>query len=216
MKAWPLPNTKVRNESYGWHMQYLTIIGLSLATATFLVGLLADVTSSPRLFAIKNTLSVASAPMEILISILYWGLKTVRCPLDRLLSPMTYMYQFDQRLVLPDWAPVLPLHSDLAFHAIPAASLAIDLLFFSPPYTVAAVPAFALSGSIAIGYWFWIEMCYAHNGFYPYPIFQVLDIPGRIGLFAGSAVVMTLSTLTLKWLYTVVNGKAMDEKHRPS
>lgn len=65
------------NDSYGWHMQYLTIIGLSLSTATFAVGLLADLTMSKRLFEAKNALSVASAPMECLISLLYWSLRTV-------------------------------------------------------------------------------------------------------------------------------------------
>lgn len=65
------------NDSYGWHMQYLTILGLSLATATFAVGLLADVTLSPALFAVKNALSVASAPMQVLISLLYWSLQLV-------------------------------------------------------------------------------------------------------------------------------------------
>lgn len=65
------------NDSYGWHMQYLTIIGLALATATFTVGLLADLTLSHRLFQLKNFLSVASAPIECLISVLYWGLRAV-------------------------------------------------------------------------------------------------------------------------------------------
>ena len=59
-------------------MQYLTIIGLSLATATFTVGLLADFTLNHTLFQVKNALSVASAPMEVLLSILYWGLRAVR------------------------------------------------------------------------------------------------------------------------------------------
>jgi hypothetical protein len=59
------------NDSYGWHMQYLTIIGLSLSTLTFTAGLLADITLSNRLFRVKNALSVASAPLELLISILY-------------------------------------------------------------------------------------------------------------------------------------------------
>lgn len=61
-------------------MQYLTIIGLSLATATFAVGLLADLTMSNTLFQAKNALSVASAPMEVLISLLYWGLRGVSVP----------------------------------------------------------------------------------------------------------------------------------------
>lgn len=65
------------NEAYGWHFQYLTVIGLSLSTLTFAIGLLADVTLSARLFLIKNLLSICSAPLEVLISILYWGLRVV-------------------------------------------------------------------------------------------------------------------------------------------
>jgi hypothetical protein len=65
------------NDSYGWHFQYLTIIGLALSTLTFAFGLLADITLSRRLFAVKNALSVASAPIECLITILYWGLRAV-------------------------------------------------------------------------------------------------------------------------------------------
>lgn len=41
---------------------------------------------------------------------------------------------------------------------------------------------------------------------YPYPIFEQLPTPGRIGLFSLSAVVMALSTSTLKWLYGRTNG----------
>lgn len=68
------------NDSYGWHWQYLTIIGLTLATASFAFGLLADLTSgslSSNLFATKNTLSLCSAPLEVLISILYWGISAI-------------------------------------------------------------------------------------------------------------------------------------------
>jgi len=55
-----------RNDSYGWHFQYLTIIGLALAMLTFVFGSLADITASRRLFVVKNALSVYSAPLEIL------------------------------------------------------------------------------------------------------------------------------------------------------
>lgn len=67
----------LRNEAYGWHFQYLTVIGLSLSTLTFIFAILADVTLSRRLFLIKNLLSVCSAPLEVLISVLYWGLRLV-------------------------------------------------------------------------------------------------------------------------------------------
>ena len=52
---------------------------------------------------------------------------------------------------------------------------------------------------------------------YPYPIFDV-EPKLRLGLFAGSAVVMTLSTMALKWLYTQVNGvpgKIRNDKSTP-
>jgi len=65
------------NEAYGWHFQYLTVIGLGLSTLTFACGLLADLTLSRRLFLAKNILSVCSCPMEVLISVLYWGLRMV-------------------------------------------------------------------------------------------------------------------------------------------
>ncbi len=68
----------------------------------------------------------------------------------------------------------------------------------------------ALSTGIAFGYWFWVEQCYKHNGFYPYPIFDKVDFVGRIGLFVLSAVVMTGSTVMLKRLYAVLNGKIME------
>ncbi|KAL1588209.1 hypothetical protein WHR41_02953 [Cladosporium halotolerans] len=188
--AYLVLNPNPINDSYGWHFQYLTIIGLALSTATFAFGLLADLTLSRRLFAVKNALSVASAPIECLITILYWGLRAI-----------------DTSLVLPPWAPVLLLRDDLSFHFMPAFTLTLDLLFFSPPYAIAALPALALSGAIAFGYWFWIEQCFTYNQFYPYPIFDVLDTPGRVGLFAASAGLMALATGALVWLYGVVNGR---------
>lgn len=84
--------------------------------------------------------------------------------------------------------------------------LLVDLLFFSPPWTITVVPALGLSAGIAFTYWFWIELCYSRNGFYPYPLFEILGTGERVGLFGGSAVVMTASTVVLKWVYGRVNG----------
>ena len=134
------------NDSYGWHWQYLTILGLTVAYATFVVGLLADLTLSPKLFLIKNTLSLCSAPLEVLISILYWGI----CAIDR-------------DLVVPPDMHLAPL-ADVGFHAAPSILLVIDLLFLSPPWTINALPAMGLSSMIAVAYWAWVEQCYKHNG----------------------------------------------------
>lgn len=176
------------NQAYGWHFQYLTIIGLLLATLTFLSGLLADLTLSPVLFHTKNVLSMCSAPLEVLISLLYWGLRAV-----------------NPELVVPKELE-LPLPPDLSFHLAPSAFLVLDLLFLSPPWTITVGPAFGLSGVIAFGYWFWIERCFEKNGFYPYPIFELLEFEGRVGLFGASAALMAVSTAVLSWVYRVVNG----------
>ncbi|CAD6585162.1 MAG: hypothetical protein ASARMPREDX12_001923 [Alectoria sarmentosa] len=177
------------NDSYGWHFQFLTIIGLALAVLTFFAGALADLSTSPALFRLKNTLSICTTPLQVLISILYWTLRTV-----------------DKSLVIPDWAQ-LPLLADLSFHAFPSILLTADLLLFSPPWTVSATQAFALSSAIAFLYWPWVETCAQHNGYYPYPIFDLVGTKGRVGLFTMSALVMTGSTVMLKALYEKVNGK---------
>lgn len=134
------------NESYGWHAQYLTIIGLTIATGTFICGLLADITLSPTLFLIKNALSLCSAPLEVMISVLYWGI----CAIDRKLLVPPEIY-------ISPWA-------DVGFHAMPAILLTVDLLFFSPPWTIHTLPAMGLSSVLAVSYWAWVEQCYKMNG----------------------------------------------------
>ena len=133
------------NESYGWHWQYLTIIGLTIAMATFIFGFLADIMLSPKLFMIKNTLSLCSAPLEVLISILYWGISAI-----------------DKTLVVPAEIHIAPW-ADVSFHAMPAILLVVDLLFLSPPWTITAFPAMGLSSLLAVLYWAWVEQCYKHN-----------------------------------------------------
>ncbi|KAI2616603.1 FAR-17a/AIG1-like protein [Hypoxylon sp. NC1633] len=190
LATWDTP----MSAAFGGHYQFLTIIGLTLASCTFVVGLLADVTLSPRLFELKNILSVCSAPLEVLISILYWGL----CAIDKsLVFPPDFQLEF-----LPDFG----------FHAAPALFLAIDLLFLSPPWTIHGYSALALSEFLAFLYWFWVEYCFSHNGWYPYPIFGILNTWQRALLFTFSASLMTGSTMILKWTYGRVNGIEKFEK----
>jgi hypothetical protein len=134
------------NDSYGWHYQFLTIIGLTIATGTFVFGLLADLTLSPKLFMIKNGLSLCSAPLEVVISLLYWGISAI-----------------DKSLVVPPDVNI-SLYADVGFHAMPAILLTLDLLFFSPPWTIRALPTMGLSSVLASSYWIWVNQCYEYNG----------------------------------------------------
>ena len=100
--------------------------------------------------------------------------------------------------------------ADLSFHFFPPLFLAFDFLLLSPPWNISAKSAVTLSTTLAFGYWFWVEQCYKQNGFYPYPIFEQVDLIGRVGLFALSALLMTGSTVMLKQLYWTLNGKIME------
>lgn len=132
--------------SHGGQFQYLTIIGLSLATITFTLGLLADIMLSPRLFALKNALAVCSTPLEVLVSTLYGGLTAI-----------------DKTLVVPPELE-LPLLPDIGFHAMPAIMLSLDLILLSPPWTIKSYNALTLSLALAFAYWGWVEYCFTKNG----------------------------------------------------
>lgn len=162
----------------------------SLSTITFTFGLLADISLSPKLFYIKNALGVASAPLEILITLLYWSLRAI-----------------DPKLVVPEFAPPLAPIADLGFHLVPSAVMLIDVMFFSPPWTISTLPAIGLSSTIAVTYWFWVEECQKHNGYYPYPLFDAAGHNGRLALFVMSAVIMSAGTMALSRTYGLVNGR---------
>ena len=55
------------------------------------------------------------------------------------------------------------------------------------------------------------EICYSHNGYYPYPLFAVLTTYQRIGLFAISGVTMWVAGGALRALYAWVNGYELTE-----
>jgi len=55
------------------------------------------------------------------------------------------------------------------------------------------------------------EICYSHNGYYPYPIFALLSTYQRIGLFALSGATMWVAGGALRALYAYVNGYELTE-----
>ena len=134
--------------SVGGDFQFLTILGLALSLVTFSVGLVADLSLTRQVFEAKNFLAICVAPLEMLISVLYWSL----CAIDRdLLYPPGL-----------DLSP--PLLPDIGFHLAPAAFLTLDLLLFSPPWTIRGQEAMILSLCIAFFYWIWVEYCFSYNG----------------------------------------------------
>ena len=142
LTVWDTPIAR----SYGWHMQFLTIIGLSASLIAFVLGALADITLSPTPFQAKNAVAVLATPLEVVISILYWGLRLI-----------------DPKLLMPDdfYLHIVP---DMGFHLAPAVLLSLDLVLLSPPWTIPAYGIMAISTVIAFAYWYWVELCFSHNG----------------------------------------------------
>ncbi|KAH6961057.1 hypothetical protein HG530_004808 [Fusarium avenaceum] len=195
LTVWDTPIAK----SYGWHLQFLTIIGLSVSLLAFVLGALADITSSHTLFQAKNAVAVIATPMEVVISILYWGLRLI-----------------DPKLLIPDdiYIDIIP---DVGFHLAPAVLLSLDLVLLSPPWTIPAYGVMTIGTVLAFGYWYWVELCFSHNGWYPYPLFELLSTTQRAMLFTFAAVLVTVSSSGLKWVYGRVNGYegAQRNAHKP-
>lgn len=132
--------------AYGWHFQFLTIIGLAASLLAFSLGILADLTLNPQLFKAKNTVSVVATPLEVVISLLYGGINLINPEL---------LFQGDFQLgILPD----------VGFHLAPAVFLTLDLLLLSPPWTIPAYGTMSLATVLAFAYWYWVELCFKHNG----------------------------------------------------
>lgn len=102
--------------TFGGSYQFLTILGLACSGITYVIAVVADLTLNPTLFKVKNVLSIAVTPLEVLISILYGTISAI----DRnLLAPPEYR---------------LPFLPDFGFHGMPAVLLTLDLLLLSPPW----------------------------------------------------------------------------------
>lgn len=82
--------------------------------------------------------------------------------------------------------------------------------------SILSAPYFGCLRAVAVGdwgggclWWLW-DGWLIIGGRYPYPLFDALSPPWRAVLFAGSALLMTLSTACLKWAYGRVNGYGVE------
>ncbi|KAH8901255.1 integral membrane protein [Thozetella sp. PMI_491] len=184
-----IPNiTNPLHQGFGGSYQFLTFIGLTASTLTFWFALLADTFGSKQLLAAKNMLAILAASLEVLIGILYWSLRAI-----------------DKSLVVPP-GHELPFLPDLGFHAMPAIVMTLDLILLGPPWTIKAHSAATLGSVFTLLYWAWIEYCFSRNGWYPYPLLMTLSVWQKSVLCAVIALLLTSSTMLLKWVSSLGNG----------
>ncbi|KAK4074743.1 uncharacterized protein Triagg1_4892 [Trichoderma aggressivum f. europaeum] len=154
------------------------------------LGALTDITSNSTIFKIKSALSVLGAPLEVTVTILYWGIVAMG------------------RNLIVQAGFKLPLLLNLGFHFAPAIFQSLDYILFSPPWTLPTSGLVALSATFAYAYRCWVDYSHSRNGWYPYPLLKVLNTPQQLLLHALTGVLVFASSRVLNWVYTKANGSA--------
>lgn len=181
--VWTLYVPNPLRNGFGGPFQFLTIISLTLSYATFAAGLLADLTRNRHLVACRAAFSLCATPLEVLVTLLYWGLAA-----------------YDRELLTPPEHKI-PILLDLSLHALPAVLLVLDFMYLSPAWGTTALRSVAVDCSIAAAYLTWLEYCFSRNHWYPYPLLLVLSPEQKVLLTAVSALLMVASTTSLQWIH---------------
>lgn len=184
------------NNSYGWHFQYLTILGLSLALLTMMVSLISDILPSVTIIRdIKGTISCLAVPVESSISILYWTIHAI-----------------DPALLLPPDAPYIDPFTDMTLHLFPTVFLWADMLLFAPMPTVEGrgvlyhPQPLLLTGLFAASYSLWIEKTKKENGYYPYPMMDQMTTLQRTLLEVGAGLMCYGAFHAANYLFRAIRG----------
>ncbi|KAI7899693.1 FAR-17a/AIG1-like protein [Cokeromyces recurvatus] len=171
---------------FGGQYQYLTILGLTIATIAFTLKII-------RYFipkfstVIYEIITNIATPLEGLISVLYWS-----------------MMLLDPHLLIPKDLPGIPLILDCTLHLFPAVFLWIDFLAFDIDFKrsnthVGMISAFTLF------YFAWSWYCQHVNGYWAYPFLAEFTLFMRIGFFVGSGL--------LCWGMYEIGAKIHDKIH---
>ncbi|KAI9275893.1 FAR-17a/AIG1-like protein [Phascolomyces articulosus] len=153
---------------FGGHFQYLTILGLTVATFAFLLKLLALLL--PKVFeAAYETVSNLALPLEGLISTLYWGMGLI-----------------DPHFITPKDMPPIPLVVDCALHLFPAMFLWFDFLIFNNEFK-RSVRHIAMLYGFGFSYYVWSGVCHSRNSHYPYPFLDQMSEFQRVLFYFISA-----------------------------
>ncbi|KAK7204624.1 FAR-17a/AIG1-like protein [Myxozyma melibiosi] len=181
------------NRSYGGQLQFLTILGVVFSYITVTIGLMGHIMDSQSLIATKNRFLLIAAPVEVLISVLYGSI-----------------FLYDKKLLVPDNIDaVLPPLVDFGLHGAPSILLLVDYFVFTSNWIIHPAATFVLYSSLGVGYWFWTQKTYAMNGFYPYPLLEIVTTPQRIGIFAVSIIILFSIYLTLRKIHMAIHGKKL-------
>ena len=199
--VWIVKHPNKMNAAYGWHFQYLTILTLTLAYATFVLAVVLDILpTNPKtslgkavVFAVRATkriFLIISAPAECLVSLIYWPLHFID---PTLLAP-------------PELVAAFPLTADLSMHALPTILLLVEVFAFSGAFDASAATGASIYLGYGTGYYAWMTHCAGKNGWYPYPMLDAMTEPQRAAVVYGAVALAFGAFLALKATHAKVHG----------
>lgn len=183
------------NQTYGSHAQYLTILGLGLAHFAQIIGIFATILNCSKLRCVKQSLDIVVAPMEALISILYWSIKAVDPGL----------------LIDPRIAVVPPMWLDICMHFLPTVVELFDVILFNPQWNMSFLTSLVMFSPVGYFYWWWTHFTYEQNGFFPYPLLGLVDDFQRVQIFIGSVVIVSITQQVIKQVQKLRGSPAKEK-----
>ncbi|KEI38834.1 uncharacterized protein L969DRAFT_50428 [Mixia osmundae IAM 14324] len=178
----PSPLSDFAAKQYGGQSVYLTVVGLAITWIYFALALHRDFTDSRAAEINAQAFGAVAVPLETLISILYWGIKTAKPEL----------------MIPPIEALVLPIKLDLALHLMPVVLLWFDFLVFQPPFNKSLRPDY-IAGLGLLAYCTHIEIAAVKNGRLPYPFLRLEAPFERLAIYVASAGLFVV-------LFKLING----------
>lgn len=178
------------------HWQFLTNLSLVYSLVVFVVGFIAHITKSERLFSLKNNLHPIGLALESIVSIVYWPLRLFCL---RLLVEDTSLYP-------------IPMSADLAVHLMPVVSLLIDYFIFMPRWTIKTKTALGICFALTGAYWCLLEyLVDVENGSsYPYAFLNVPHNGLRAFIFVIVGGAAFVQFLIMSKIYSVLVESPQD------
>jgi len=197
----------------GGHWGFLTIQGLGFASVTVWLGLICDLFPDLKpLKTLKRYFMMISIALACTISSIYWGLLLFA---PDLILPRLPPGAANPLGVVPgepsseSHLARIPLHLDLALHAVPGISMALDFFLFEKKYTWKQ--AWKQAPLLVVLFVFWYGglteyLGKLNNNDFPYPFLTLNPFPIRAAIYSGAGL---LAYISFQFLNSIHPGRAL-------
>ncbi|XP_026757321.2 androgen-dependent TFPI-regulating protein-like [Galleria mellonella] len=178
----PFPSKVFDDMPFKARYMFLTIWCFMLQTLYFCVSFLNDIIGTnevapkrtPLIRNIKDILFSVAFPIALYVSVAFWGI-----------------YAIDKPLVFPEMLEkIFPAWLNHTMHTFITVFLIIELLVTKRNYP-SRITGSTITIVFVVSYIIWMHVLHARTGAWPYPIFDVLNLPMRF-VFCGFSTILGL------------------------